>query len=365
MEANTKTKMPAQGVIYALLAALFFGLTTPLAKGLIEQSRLDPVLLAGLFYFGSSLGLSVFLLVSAGRGKRQEAPLAKSDWKWLLGATVCGGMVAPVLLMLGLVSLKATTASLLLNLEGVFTALLAWLVFKENCDRRIVLGMFAIVGGGILLSMDSGETLEFSRGAWLVTGACLAWGIDNNLTRKVANADAVKTAWFKGLLAGTVNIALAIFYKGALLPPPATLAWALSIGFIGYGVSLVLFVLALRHIATARTGAYFATAPFVGAVLSIVILHESVGLLFLGAALLMALGLWLHLTEVHEHSHKHEAIEHDHVHTHGDDEHHDHEHEFGFQVEAGAKVKHSHVHRHEALEHSHAHFPDTHHLHQH
>jgi drug/metabolite transporter (DMT)-like permease len=287
-----------------------------------------------------------------------EAPLVRADLPWLAGATFFGGVLGPVLLMLGLTTTPASTASLLLNLEGVFTALLAWFAFKENFDRRIFLGMVVIVAGGVLLSWQGGAGLALPLGSLAVAGACLCWGIDNNLTQKVSAGDPVQVTAVKGAVAGTVNLAVAVAL-GAKLPGIAALAGSLVVGFVGYGCSLVLFVLALRHIGTARTGAYFSLAPFVGAAVSVLLMRETVGPLFLGAAALMGVGVWLHLMERHEHEHTHERMEHTHRHVH--DEHHQHAH--GPDVDV--RTPHTHPHVHEPLSHTHPHYPDIHHRHRH
>jgi len=262
-----------------------------------------------------------------------------------------------VLLMIGLTGMPASGASLLLNAEGVFTALLAWFVFKENFDKRIALGMGAIVAGAIVLSWP-GEARY--TGLWpmlAILGACLAWGIDNNLTRKVSLTDATWIASMKGLVSGTVNLIIA-FSLGASMPALPNLAAAMVVGFLAYGVSLALFVIGLRHLGTARTGAYFSVAPFFGAILAL-LMGESASIQLLIAGALMALGTWLHLTERHEHEHNHRELMHDHEHVH--DEHHQHEHES--TVTPG--TKHSHLHWHKPLSHTHTHFPDSHHRHNH
>lgn len=368
-------KMPMQGVVYALLAALLFGVTTPLAKGLLAE--MGPVMLAGLFYLGSGFGLALYLvfapLLSRSLLRRSslsfsEASLQKPDLPWLAGAVLTGGVLAPVLLMLGLASTKAAAASLFLNLEGVFTALLAWFVFKENFDRRILLGMLTIVLGGIVLSVNVSSTGSIlPSGTWSIAGgvpwimaACICWAVDNNLTRKVSNANPAQIACLKGLFAGATNIGVALL-GSTTWPSVSHLILAMTIGFFGYGVSLVLFVLALRYIGTARSGAYFALAPFVGAFVAIAFLKEAMTVQTGFAALLMAIGLWLHLTEEHGHRHRHDGLEHDHEHAH--DEHHQHPHKPG-QV-SGVGRRHVHRHRHEGLTHSHKHFPDLHHNHEH
>jgi drug/metabolite transporter (DMT)-like permease len=338
----------------ALLAAALFGASTPLAKGLLDAT--SPQLLAGLLYLGSGTGLLLVWLVR--RRTRTEAALTRRDLPWLTGAIAVGGVLGPLLLMYGLLSTPASSASLLLNLEGVFTSVIAWLVFREHVPLRIATGMLAIVAGGVLLSWEGHLAWGGLVGALAIAGGCLSWAIDNNLTQKVSAADPVQIAQLKGLVAGAVNTGLAL-WLGARLPGALPLAGALLVGFLGYGVSLVCFVLALRNLGTARTGAYFSLAPFIGAALGLVLYREPVTLFFAAATALMALGLWLHLSERHEHLHQHELVEHSHAHRH--DEHHRHPHLPGDPP----GEPHTHPHRHEPLTHSHPHFPDIHHRHGH
>jgi drug/metabolite transporter (DMT)-like permease len=359
---TTATRAAAwSGVAYALGAAVLFGASTPFAKLLLGE--VDPVLLAGLLYIGSGCGLTLWRLGSQLSSRRQrkaplEATLKRADLPWLAGAIFAGGVVGPVLLMLGLAATPASSASLLLNLEGVLTALLAWFAFKENFDRRIALGMACITAGGVVLSWSGRPEAGVPWGALAIVGACLAWAIDNNLTRKVSGGDPLQIAAAKGLAAGTVNLALALAV-GAKLPGVLTVLASGVVGFWGYGVSLTLFVLGLRHLGTARTGAYFSLAPFVGATISLLMFWEAPGPAFLAAAALMAVGVWLHLTERHEHEHVHEPLEHDHRHVH--DEHHQHEH----AATDPPGEPHSHPHRHAPLRHTHPHYPDIHHRHEH
>jgi drug/metabolite transporter (DMT)-like permease len=260
--------------------------------------------------------------------------------------------------MFGLSRMPASSVSLLLIAEGVFTALLAWFAFRENFDRRIAIGMFAVVAGAIVLSWP--EEFRFAD-VWpqlSVLGACFAWGLDNNLTRKVSLADSTWIASIKGLAAGVVNLTLALAI-GAAWPSPVNLVGALMVGCLAYGVSLAMFVVGLRHLGTARTGAYFSVAPFFGAILAVLVFGEPVTSRLAIAGALMAVGVWLHLTEHHRHEHTHEAMEHEHEHTH--DEHHQHAHEGSGPV----PKSHSHWHRHEPMTHSHVHFPDAHHRHEH
>ena len=347
------------GMLYALLAAVLFGASTPFAKLLVGQ--VAPLVLAGLLYLGSGLGLSAWFLVRSLHSRdmgQDNARLTAPDVPWLAGAIAAGGVAGPVLLMLGLAVTPASSASLLLNMEGVLTALLAWFVFRENFDRRIFAGMVLIIAAGVLLSWEQRPALGVPWGALAIIGACLCWAIDNNLTRKVSASDAVQIAALKGLVAGIVNLGLALAL-GLPLPTWNTILSAGLVGFGGYGVSLVMFVLALRHLGTARTGAYVSAAPFVGAVISLLLLGDSPTTLFWTAAALMVGGIWLHLTETHEHEHEHEAITHTHAHRH--DAHHQHEHDFAWD----GKEPHVHPHDHAPIKHAHPHFPDIHHRHEH
>jgi drug/metabolite transporter (DMT)-like permease len=344
------------GVQSALLAALLFGASTPLAKGLLAD--VSPQVLAGLLYLGSGVGLGVLWLWRRRTGKAGQAALTRRDLPWLAGAIGFGGFFGPLLLLIGLSHTPASATSLLLNLEGVFTALLAWIVFRENVDRRIALGMLAIVAGGALLAWQGRLEWGGLSGPLLIAAACLCWAIDNNLTQKISASDPLQIAALKGATAGTVNLAIGLLLRGSLPTPPGIGA-ALLLGFFGYGLSLVLFVLALRSLGTARTGAYFSTAPFVGAILSLLLWHEPVSVTFIVAGGLMALGVWLHLTERHVHDHTHESLSHAHAHTH--DAHHQHCH----AADDPPGDPHTHAHVHEALTHSHTHFPDVHHRHEH
>ena len=342
-------------IVAALIAALLFGASTPFAKLLVGD--VPPILLAGLLYLGSGLGLWLMRLVR----DRGFAPprLPAREWSWFLGAIASGGVLGPVLLMYGLTRTTAAGASLLLNLEAVFTALLAWIVFRENADRRVILGMSLIVAGGAILAWSPGAMAPGAgRGAAAIAAAALCWGLDNNLTRKVAAADAMFIAATKGLVAGLTNCALAIAL-GASLPRLALIGDAMALGLVGYGLSLVLFVVALRGLGSARTSAYFSTAPFLGAAVAVIVLHEPASPVFWLSALLMAAGVWLHLTEHHEHEHSHEALTHAHPHVH--DEHHQHAHDFAWD----GTEPHSHPHAHQPIRHRHRHFPDLHHQHRH
>ncbi|KQY22952.1 hypothetical protein ASD16_10125 [Cellulomonas sp. Root485] len=341
------------GVRAALLAAVLFGASAPLAKLLLGE--VSPWLLAGLLYVGAGLGMWVWRL--ARRAPRVR--LARHEVPWLVGAVAAGGIAGPVLLMFGLASMPASGASLLLNAEGVLTAVIAWVVFREPAGRRVVLGMAAIVAGAVVIAVPTAQAQVTSVWpALAVVGACACWALDNNLTRKVSLTDATWLVAVKGSVAGPTNLILALVL-GAQLPSLRATGAALVLGFVAYGLSLVLFIVGLRHVGTARAGAYFSVAPFFGAVLAVA-LGDAVTWQLLVAGALMAVGTWLHLSEEHGHEHTHHAVTHDHWHTH-DDGHHDHEH--GELVAPG--VRHRHVHTHEVVTHTHEHYPDAHHRHDH
>ena len=345
------------GAPMALISAALFGASTPLAK-LLLGIGMDPWILAGLLYLGSGIGLGLLHLVRGALGMAApEAPLRRGDLPWLGLVVLAGGVTGPLLLMLGLARTPASSAALLLNLEGLATMAIAWIAFKENVDKRLLAGAFAILAGAVLLSWRGGPG-GVGIGALAITGACLAWGVDNNLTRKLSSADPVQIAAIKGVVAGSVDLFLALS-QGAHLPPLGAVLGAGILGFFGYGVSLVLFVLALRHLGTARTGAYFSTAPFLGAALSLILFREPLTAPLVIAAALIGVGVYLHLSEHHSHEHRHEAMEHEHNHVH--DEHHQH----GHGADDPSGEPHTHRHAHTPMRHKHPHFPDLHHRHGH
>lgn len=346
-----RTALRNRGVRAALLSAALFGAGSPAAKLLLGE--ISPWLLAGLLYCGSGIGLTIIRRLR----RAPRVHLARHDLGPLVGAIALGGVGGPLLLLVGLANMPASGASLLLNAEGVFTALLAWFVFRENFDRRIALGMLAIIAGAVVLSVPSGADLGSPLPSLAILGACLCWGLDNNLTRKLALTDATWLAATKGLVAGPVNLVLALAV-GSTLPAWPSVTAAVVVGFFAYGVSLALFIVAMRHVGAARAGAYYSVAPFFGALLAFT-LGDRITLPFVIAAPLMMVGVWLHLSERHEHEHTHEPTTQDHWHAH--DEHHQHEHPE--PVPAG--TRHRHEHTHERLTHTHVHYPDAHHQHGH
>ncbi len=318
-------------------------------------------MLAGLLYLGSGIGLGAYVLARhlLGTRRKHSTPLTRSDLPWLAGAVLSGGILAPLLLMWGLMRTPASTTSLLLNLEGVLTALIAWMVFRENLGLRVLLGLLAIIGGAVVLSISPEGGMDAGLlGRIAIVAACLGWAVDNNLTRRISAGDPAVIAGIKGLVAGGVNVSIAMAI-GQAVPSISITALSCLVGFIGYGASLVLFVLALRAMGAARTGTLFSTAPFIGAVASLLFLGEHASAMLLPAALLMGAGVWLQLGEKHHHEHVHELLVHQHPHEH--DEHHLHQHD-GTEEE---RTRHNHPHSHVPLTHFHQHYPDIHHRHDH
>ena len=343
----------------ALMSAALFGLSAPVCKRLLGS--LSPLTLAGLLYLGSGVGLLAihgFRSLRRGRGKTDGTGLmAGRDALSLAGAVLCGGVAAPVLLLWGLSGSSASSASLLLSSEGVLTTLLAGLLFKEAVGARVWAAVLVMAVAGVLLAHDPTAPWSLSIHALAIVGACLLWGLDNNLTRIISGTDAVRIAGVKGMVAGSVNLGLAGL-AGGTAPAAALCALAMLLGLLSYGVSLVLFVVALRHLGSARTAAYFGTAPFIGVAVSILWLRDTVTTPLAAALILVAAAAWLLLTERHEHQHTHEALEHSHPHVH--DAHHRHPH----SGDEGPEP-HTHWHRHDPMTHRHPHLPDLHHRHEH
>src|SRR5712692_9348514 len=339
-------------ILQALLAAATFGLSTPLAKRLLEVA--SPLFLAGLLYLGA--GLLLTGVRAARRVRRSPRPLEPRERLILAGVVLSGGVLAPPLLLWGLARSPASAASLLLNLEVVFTVLLAGVVFREHLGSRVIVASVILATGGIVLSWPSGH-LDLPVASLAVAGACLLWAIDNNLTRLIADADPVLVVQVKGLVAGAVNVTLALA-AGHAVPPPASIAISLLLGAVSYGTSLVLFILAMRGLGAARTGAYFALAPFFGALVGVVLLGEPVTAQLALTAALMAGGVWLLLRERHSHRHRHEAETHTHRPVH--DQHHPHQH----AAWSGPEPP-THPHSPAPLEHEHPHIHDRHHGHNH
>jgi drug/metabolite transporter (DMT)-like permease len=340
------------GVLLAVLAAVAFGLVTPLVAW--AGHDVGPLTTAALLYAGAA-ATAVLLRLFV---RRTEAPLRRSDAPRLIAIALAGGALAPTLLAWGLQRAGATAGSLLLNLEAVFTVLLAHLFYREHIGRRVIAAVAAMVLGGAVLGLGStlgGHVGAF--GALAVAGATLGWAFDNTLTRPLADRDPFAVILVKGSIGATVTLVVAVF-RGEPLPHAVPAAVLVACGATGYGASLYLYLLAQRRIGAARTGSVFALAPFIGAATAWAAgdRHADAGALV--AAVLFAAGIYLHLTERHRHRHAHAAIEHDHLHRH-DDDHHTHTHDPPFVGE------HSHAHHHEHIEHEHDHGSDVHHEHDH
>jgi drug/metabolite transporter (DMT)-like permease len=343
----------------AILAAILFGASTPLSKLLLGE--MDSIVLASLLYLGSGLGIGI--LVAARKyfahSESTEAGIRRTDLPWLIGAVLVGGVAAPIILLFGLKYSSAASASLLLNFEGVATTIIAALVFKEAVGKRTVYAITLITLASVLLSWNAAANWEFSLGALGILGACTLWGLDNNFTRNISSKNPLVIVTIKGLGAGIFSLILALFL-GKSIPGIAQILLTLLLGFICYGLSIALFILALRNLGVARTSTLFGIAPFVGMFISLLIFREAPQGLFFYSVPLMLIGAWLMLGEKHRHTHIHELLEHEHSHAHPD-EHHAHE-----QTHSAPFIGlHSHKHMHEVVEHNHPHTPDLHHRHQH
>lgn len=341
----------------ALLAALLFGASAPLAKLLLGV--IDPIPMASFLYLGSGIGLLLYRFIMRLQKKQMdvEAKIDKSEFKWLIGAVLTGGVLAPIVLMFSLRNTPASTASMLLNFESVATTLIAFIVFKESIGKRIWLAVALITSASILLSWDFKGEWGLSIGALGVLLACTLWGIDNNFTRNISAKDPFITVTIKGIGAGMFSMFLAILTRNHFPSFPIILG-AMLLGFLSYGLSIVLFILAMRNLGASRTSAFFGTAPFVGTLLSFLLFREVPNVFFYFALPIMIVGTIFILKENHEHKHQHQRSEHEHRHKH--DEHHQHYHEGSTE-----DLEHSHFHVHEEFEHSHSHTPDFHHRHAH
>lgn len=347
-------RSPLRGALYGLAAAALFGVSAPMAKLLLGS--VSATLLAGLLYVGAALGLWI---ERAFRPRRSEAALRREDLPTLSVVVLAGGVVAPVLMLLGLQRLTAFSGSLLLNLEAPFTMLLAVLVFREHLGLRAGVASALILSGALVLKVEPFALGADSTGVLLIAGACACWALDNNLTQRLSLRDPFAVVRVKTSVAGVVNTSIAIFWLGAPAPSHVILGSALALGAVSYGVSVVLDAYALRLVGAAREAAYFATAPFLGAGVSTLLFDEPVRAVDLAAMGVMGAGVMLLLRERHSHVHVHETLLHEHVHHH--DEHHRHPHD----PHDPEGEPHSHLHQHEPLEHEHPHVPDVHHRHRH
>jgi drug/metabolite transporter (DMT)-like permease len=352
------TQMKTNARFYALLAATLFGASAPFSKLLL--GNIPPLQLAGLLYLGCGIGLLLVKTIQVLLKKSSlEAHLQRTDLFWLLGAVCCGGILAPIALMFGLSHTPAATASVLLNFEAASTTLLAAFFFREHIVKWVIAAIVLLTLASIVLSLEFSGRFGFSPGALLVLLACILWGVDNNVTRNISAKDPVIIVIVKGLCAGSFSFLLSIL-TGSHIPNFSHAAFALVVGGLCYGASLLLFILALRDLGSARSSALFATAPFIGAVISFFVCKDVPTVQFIISIPLMIVGTFLLFRESHEHSHAHEMVEHDHFHDHTDG-HHEHPH-----AESNADAdKHSHKHFHDSVVHFHNHMPDIHHRHGH
>ncbi|HMX21291.1 MAG TPA: DMT family transporter [Anaerolineales bacterium] len=340
-------------ILQALIAALFFGASAPIAKLLLGDD-IAPIFLAAFLYLGSGAGTFLFRLTQRMRSKDAEADIKSPDIKWLAGAIIAGGILAPIILMISLQNTPASTASLLLNFEGVGTTLIALLFFKEAIGRRAWIAILVITLASIFLSTNFDGGFGLSLGALGIILACVLWGVDNNFTRNISGKDPLAIVAWKGLVAGTFSFFLA-YFLGNTLPSLTVILGTLVLGFVSYGLSTMLFIRSMRGLGAARTSALYGTAPLAGVLLSIFLFGEIPSFSFVIAAVLMIGGALLLINEEHSHSHTHTAMFHEHSHSHDDSAH-------GHDT---AKGVHSHEHEHPAEEHEHDHMPDIHHRHGH
>jgi drug/metabolite transporter (DMT)-like permease len=352
--SETLDKRP---LLYIFVSAVLFGVSPPLAKLLVKD--IPPVALAGFLYFGAFAGLSLYSLLRSNDSTQsmRSTNLKKGDFPWLVGAALSGGIIAPICLMFGLSRISGFSASLLLNLEGIFTAVIAVLFFKEKAGKRLWLALICMTAAGVFLTWDSSQGKFNLLGPLLVTLSMLCWGIDNNLTRNISARNPIQITRVKGLASGAVSISLA-YFLGMPIQWDLSIFYALLLGAFSYGISLVYFIKALEGLGSFRAGIFFSLAPFIGAVTSLILLQEWIGWVMFPAVLFTAAGFWLISTENHLHPHLHQEAVHTHLHNHTDI-HHVHEH-------ADAAYE-THVHEHKHIEenHVHPHWPDTHHRHEH
>jgi drug/metabolite transporter (DMT)-like permease len=346
-----------QPLIYIFVSAALFGISPPLAKLLVKN--IPPVALAGLLYLGAFAGLSLYLIIRRviSPDNIRSTSLKQGDFPWLCGAIISGGIIAPICLMFGLSQISGFTTSLLLNLEGIFTAVIAVIFFKEKAGNRLWLALMCMTAAGIFLTWDSSQGKFNFLGPALVTLSMICWGIDNNLTRNISTRNPIQITCIKGFVSGVVSISLT-YTLGMAITWDLSIIYALLLGSFSYGISLVFFIKALEGLGSFRTGMFFSLAPFIGAITSLLLLQEWIGWVMFPAVLFTAAGFWLISTENHLHPHLHQEAVHTHLHNHTDI-HHVHEH-------ADAAYE-THVHEHKHIEenHVHPHWPDTHHRHEH
>ncbi|SHO43413.1 DMT family transporter [Anaerocolumna xylanovorans] len=340
--------------LYAILAAFLFSLNSPFSKLLLE--KIPPALMAALLYLGAGFGMTFLYLLQRTSHHKKEARLTKQELPFILGMIFLD-IAAPILLMSGLTKTSAANASLLGNFEIAATALIAFFVFKEAIGKRLWEALLLITAGCLILSVSDIRSFALSSGSLLVLLASICWGLENNCTRMLSLKSPMEIVILKGFGSGLGSLIISLATEKPSFHMPSVLA-ACLLGFVSYGLSIFFYVMAQRELGAARTGAYYAFAPFIGVFLSFLLFRERLTLSFLAALLLFGLGAYLASSERHKHLHTHAAITHEHRHSH-DDGHHDHYHE------ESVKGEHSHIHTHAPLTHAHSHTPDLHHTHTH
>jgi len=349
-----KTAHPNKSILYAIMAAVCYGISSPVSKIILED--IPPIFMASLLYLGAGLGMGFVVLAKNPKDKiHTEAKLGRNDLPYIIGM-IALDITAPILLMSGLMLSSPASVSLLNNFEIVATAVIALAVFKEMVGKRMWLSIILITISTILLSFEDIKSFSFSFGSLLVLGACVSWGFENNCTRMLSLKNPLEIVVLKGFGSGIGSLIIAIVTKAYSIKI-AGIFFALLLGFFAYGLSVYFYILAQRNLGASRTSAYYAFAPFIGVILSFIFFREALTALFGAALVVMAVGTYLAVSERHIHVHIHEPMEHEHRHNHKDG-HHNHQHET-------MEEEHSHLHTHERMEHSHLHTPDLHHTHMH
>lgn len=339
----------------AILAALLYGISSPISKLLL--TKIPPTLMAALLYLGAGIGMACVNTYNiAMKKERLEAKMTMKEMPYIVGMILLD-IVAPIFLMLGLTMTASSNASLLNNFEIVATSLIALFIFKETIGKRMWIAVSLITLSSIILSVNDYSSFSFSIGSIFVILACVSWGLENNCTRMLSLKDPLQIVVVKGFGSGLGSLIICFAIREYSLNWEYSL-FALLLGFVSYGLSIFFYIKAQRNLGAARTSTFYATAPFIGVIISWIFLQEAITESFTVALIIMLFGTYFAVTEHHKHQHIHVSLTHEHKHNHQDG-HHNHEHDYEINTE------HSHEHTHEALEHNHAHLPDLHHRHVH
>ena len=352
---KAKVRIKFKPILTALLAAAFYGISTPFSKLLLEE--ISPFMIVALLYLGAGIGmLCISFVNSIIKKEKREASLTKKELKYIISMILLD-IAAPILFMLGLKNSTAGSASLLNNFEVVATSLIALVVFKESVGKKMWVAIILITVASILLSVKDFSSFSFSLGSILIILACVAWGFENNTTRMLSLKDPSQIVIIKGFGSGIGALIIALSLKHMPINIEYILL-TLLLGFFAYGLSIFFYIRAQRDLGAARTSAYYATAPFIGVLISWIVLKETLSFSFLIALGVMLSGTYFAVSERHTHLHIHKKLAHEHIHSHSD-MHHNHKHD----SEMGDE--HSHLHSHEDIKHDHTHSPDLHHRHKH